>query len=131
MAGQRDPHTRVHDEKAASVLGDRLQLMFDWCKGMVDESTGRFLYLYDPENDVAVADGVLTHVRKDPKRHTRARVGKATRPQSSGDAKATRGNKVLHPSRRCRGLAARHARRTQRFSPQNKIARCNFSIYFY
>jgi hypothetical protein len=57
MIGQRDLHTRVHDEKAAGVLGDRLRLMFDWYKGMVDESTGRFLYLYDPENDVAVADG--------------------------------------------------------------------------
>jgi hypothetical protein len=43
VTGQRDPHTRVHDEKAAGVLGDRLQLMFDWYKGMVDESTGRVL----------------------------------------------------------------------------------------
>jgi hypothetical protein len=57
MTGQRDRHTRVHDEKAAGMLVDRLRLMFDWYKGMVDESTGRFLYLYDPENDVTVADG--------------------------------------------------------------------------
>jgi hypothetical protein len=57
MIGQRDPHTRVHDEKAAGVLVDRLQLMFDWYNGMVNESTGRFLHLYDPESDVTVADG--------------------------------------------------------------------------
>jgi hypothetical protein len=31
--------------------------MFEWCKGMVDERTGRLLYLYDPENDVAIGDG--------------------------------------------------------------------------
>jgi signal transduction protein with GAF and PtsI domain len=54
MTGQRDPHPRVHDEKAAGMLVDRLRLMFDWYKGMVDECGGRFLYLYDPENDVAV-----------------------------------------------------------------------------
>jgi len=28
--------------------------MFDWYKGMVDESTGRLLYLYDSENDVTI-----------------------------------------------------------------------------
>jgi hypothetical protein len=48
---------RVHDEKAAGILVDRLRLMFDWYKAMVDESTGRFLYLYDPENDLSVSDG--------------------------------------------------------------------------
>ena len=57
MTDQRDPQTRVHDQKAAGMLVDRLRLMFDWYKGMVDESTGRFLYLYDPENDVTVTDG--------------------------------------------------------------------------
>jgi hypothetical protein len=31
--------------------------MFDWYKGMVDEHTGRLLYLYDPENDVTIGDG--------------------------------------------------------------------------
>ena len=59
MTGQRDPHTQVHDEKPAGMLGDRLQLMFEWYKGMVDESTGRLLYLYDPENDVTIGDGEL------------------------------------------------------------------------
>ena len=59
MTGQRDPHTQVHDEKPAGMLGDRLRLMFDWYKGMVDESTGRLLYLYDPENDVTIGDGEL------------------------------------------------------------------------
>lgn len=39
------------------MLGERLRLMFDWYKGMVDQSTGRLLYLYDPENDVTLAGG--------------------------------------------------------------------------
>jgi len=59
MVGQRDPHTQIHDQKRAGLLGDRLRLMFDWYKGMVDENTGRLLYLYDPENDVTIGDGEL------------------------------------------------------------------------
>ncbi len=59
MIGQRDPHPEVHDEMPAGMLGDRLRLMFDWYKGMVDESTGRLLYLYDPENDATICDGEL------------------------------------------------------------------------
>jgi hypothetical protein len=59
MTGQRDPHIQVHDEKPVGVLGERLRLMFDWYKGMVDESTGRLLYLYDPENDTKIGDGEL------------------------------------------------------------------------
>jgi hypothetical protein len=43
--------------KHASTLVDRLELMFDWYKGMVDKHTGRLLYLYDPENDLATGDG--------------------------------------------------------------------------
>ena len=39
------------------MLGDRLRLMFEWYKGMVDESSGRLLYLYDPENNLTVGDG--------------------------------------------------------------------------
>jgi hypothetical protein len=31
--------------------------MFDWYKGMIDSSTGRFLYLYDPEHEVTIGDG--------------------------------------------------------------------------
>lgn len=31
--------------------------MFDWFKGMVDKSTGRLLYLYDPKNGVTIGDG--------------------------------------------------------------------------
>jgi hypothetical protein len=31
--------------------------MFEWYKGMVDERTGRLLYLYDPENETATGDG--------------------------------------------------------------------------
>jgi hypothetical protein len=41
MTGQPDPHTQVHDDKPAGMLGDRLRLMFDWYKGMVDARTGR------------------------------------------------------------------------------------------
>jgi hypothetical protein len=33
--------------------------MFDWYKGMVDNSTGRLLYLYDPETDITIGDGEL------------------------------------------------------------------------
>ncbi|MBS4730698.1 hypothetical protein MSM1_21085 [Mycobacterium sp. SM1] len=39
------------------ALVERLQLMFEWYKGMADPSTGRLLYLYDAENDVAISDG--------------------------------------------------------------------------
>ncbi|MGB8386896.1 hypothetical protein [Mycobacterium sp.] len=31
--------------------------MFDWYKGMVDQRTGRLLYLYDPQSDLAIGDG--------------------------------------------------------------------------
>lgn len=31
--------------------------MFDWYKGMVDQHTGRLLYPYDPQNDLATGDG--------------------------------------------------------------------------
>jgi hypothetical protein len=39
------------------MLLDRLRLMFEWYKGMVDEETGRLLYLYDPGAEVSVGDG--------------------------------------------------------------------------
>jgi hypothetical protein len=57
MTSQRVSQTQVHDETPARMLGERLRLMFDWYKGMVDDSTGRLLYLYDPENDVTISDG--------------------------------------------------------------------------
>ena len=57
MTGPRDLHARVHDAKPAGRLGDRLQLVFEWYKRMVDESTGRLLYLYDPETGVTISDG--------------------------------------------------------------------------
>jgi hypothetical protein len=57
MNDQPDQYTRVHDRKPAGMLGDRLQLMFDWYKGMVDESTGRLLYIYDPETGITISDG--------------------------------------------------------------------------
>ena len=39
------------------MLGERLRLMFDWYKGMVDERTGRLLYLYDPQIEITIGDG--------------------------------------------------------------------------
>jgi hypothetical protein len=57
MRQRRDPRARDHDERGAGALGDRLRLMFEWYKGMIDSSTGRFLYLYDPEHDVTIGDG--------------------------------------------------------------------------
>ncbi len=57
MPGERDPNAHVHDEKPAGVLGERIRLIFDWYKGMVDESTGRLLYLYYPESDATIGDG--------------------------------------------------------------------------
>jgi hypothetical protein len=44
-------------QHGAGTLVDRLELMFDWYKGMVDQHTGRLLYVYDPENDFATGDG--------------------------------------------------------------------------
>ncbi len=41
----------------AGILVDRLKLMFDWYKGMVDQRTGRLLYLYDPQSDFTIGDG--------------------------------------------------------------------------
>jgi hypothetical protein len=43
--------------KRAGTLVRRLELMFDWYKGMVDEATGRLLYSYDPETGSAIGDG--------------------------------------------------------------------------
>jgi hypothetical protein len=57
MLKERDRQARHHDPKHVGTLVDRLELMFDWYKGMVDERTGRLLYTYDPETDVAIGDG--------------------------------------------------------------------------
>jgi hypothetical protein len=43
--------------KRPGTLVDRLELMFEWYMGLVDERTGRLLYTYDPETDVAIGDG--------------------------------------------------------------------------
>jgi len=59
MTGQPDQYAQVHDEKPAGMLGDRLRLIFDWYKGMVDKRTSRLLYLYDPKNGSTVGDGEL------------------------------------------------------------------------
>jgi hypothetical protein len=57
MLGERHRQSRHHDPKRGGTLVDRLALMFDWYKGMVDERTGRLLYTYDPETGLAVGDG--------------------------------------------------------------------------
>jgi len=59
MTAQRDLHAPIHDEKLAAMLGGRHRLRFGWYKGMVDASTGRLLYLYDPQNDATISDGEL------------------------------------------------------------------------
>jgi hypothetical protein len=58
MLGHRDWHARNYEARRAGIFEDRLRLMFKWYKGMVDETTGRLLHLYDPENDVAIGDGL-------------------------------------------------------------------------
>jgi len=57
MPGRPDRHARGHDPTRIGTLVDRLELMFEWYKGMVDERTGRLLYLYDAENDIATGNG--------------------------------------------------------------------------
>jgi hypothetical protein len=57
MPGERRRHAGDRDPERIGMLVERLELMFDWYKRMVDERTGRLLYLYDPENEVATGDG--------------------------------------------------------------------------
>lgn len=38
-------------------LIERLELIIDWYKGMVSDETGRLLYVYDPDQGIAVANG--------------------------------------------------------------------------
>ena len=37
MAGQRDRYVRDYEARRAGILRDRLRLMFEWYKGMVDD----------------------------------------------------------------------------------------------
>jgi hypothetical protein len=57
MPVQRNRHARGYGVTHRGILADRLRLMFEWYKGMVDENTGRLLYLYDPPYDFTIADG--------------------------------------------------------------------------
>ncbi len=57
MPSYQDRHARNREPRRAGILDDRLRLIFEWYKGMVDEKTGRLLYLYDPENEVTIGDG--------------------------------------------------------------------------
>jgi hypothetical protein len=43
--------------RAVAALSERLRLILEWYEGMVSERTGRLLYLYDPERQVAIEDG--------------------------------------------------------------------------
>lgn len=57
MPGRRKRNVRDPNPERMGPLVERLQLMFEWYTGMIDESTGRLLYLYDPERDITVGDG--------------------------------------------------------------------------
>ncbi|HEY3444822.1 MAG TPA: hypothetical protein VGK67_00605 [Myxococcales bacterium] len=47
----------VRSSVMTGLLSDRLQLIHEWYRGMVDPRGARFLYLYDPETDRRVAAG--------------------------------------------------------------------------
>jgi hypothetical protein len=57
MIAHRNLHASNQEASRTGILSDRLRLMFDWYKGMVDENAGRLLYLYDPQSDVRIGDG--------------------------------------------------------------------------
>jgi hypothetical protein len=57
MIPHRNLHARNQEASRTGILSARLRLMFDWYKGMVDENTGRLLYLYNPQADVRIGDG--------------------------------------------------------------------------
>lgn len=57
MPGHQDRHAPNQEPRRTGILDDRLRLMFEWYKGVVDENTSRLLYFYDPENDVTIGDG--------------------------------------------------------------------------
>jgi hypothetical protein len=59
MSSHRDRHRENQEPRRAGILLDQLRLMFEWYTGMVDENTGRLLYLYDPGAEVSVGDGEL------------------------------------------------------------------------
>ena len=37
-------------------VAKRLHLIFDWYRGMIDEKTGRLIYIYEPDEDLAIRD---------------------------------------------------------------------------
>jgi hypothetical protein len=47
----------TYAERTPASTTDRLAIVFERYRGMVDEGTGRLVYLYDPEADAAVSDG--------------------------------------------------------------------------
>lgn len=57
VRSHRDRGAGDSESKPAGTLVDRLELIFEWYKGMVDERTGRLLYVYDPANEVTTGDG--------------------------------------------------------------------------
>ena len=57
MSVRRDRHAGVQERRRVGTLVDRLERMFEWYTGMVDEATGRLLYSYDPETGLAIGDG--------------------------------------------------------------------------
>ncbi len=57
MIAHRNLHASNQEASRTGILSDRLRLMFDWYKGMVDENTGRLLYLFNPHANVTIGDG--------------------------------------------------------------------------
>jgi len=57
MIAHRNLHAPNQEASRTGILSDRLRLMFDWYKGMVDENTGRLLYLFNPQANVTIGDG--------------------------------------------------------------------------
>lgn len=55
----RDRHARNSETSRTGIIADRLRLMFECHKGMLDENASPFLYHYDPQNNVAIGDGEL------------------------------------------------------------------------
>lgn len=46
MHSRQELHARDHEAKHVGMCVDRLELMFEWYKGMVDKGTSRLLYVY-------------------------------------------------------------------------------------
>ncbi len=57
MPAHRSRHGSPPGGTGPIRLTERLALIFDWYQGMISPGTGRLVYTYDPERDVAIANG--------------------------------------------------------------------------